>query len=172
MSTKTRKCLECSKDFEADTREINRGNAKFCSLSCGAIFRNKHQYKIYNHICKHCGVNFSSKTPYSIYCSDSCKQKSYRANSKAGKGSRKLLNDLGKLSCAICNYNKASRDIHHIIGVSKGGKTIITNLITLCPNCHREVHSNLISQDELSKLVKLRTISSSSNEEQDAMGSP
>ena len=29
-------CTTCNKPFEADSREHNRGNAKYCSLSCAA----------------------------------------------------------------------------------------------------------------------------------------
>ena len=32
-----KQCVECNSNFEADTREINRGNAKYCSLKCSGI---------------------------------------------------------------------------------------------------------------------------------------
>lgn len=48
--------------------------------------------------------------------------------------------------------------------VSNGGKNEITNLITLCPNCHRMVHRNLISEEKLKKFRESWTISSPSNE--------
>lgn len=77
-----KECLCCNNEFQADLREVNRGNAKFCSLSCAA----------------------------------------------------------------------------------KCGKNEITNLITLCPNCHRMVHRNLISEEKLKKFRESWTISSPSNE--------
>ena len=42
----------------------------------------------------------------------------------------------------------------------EGGKNEVQNLITLCPNCHRLAHRNLLSEDKLRELVDLRTISS------------
>lgn len=45
-----------------------------------------------------------------------------------------------------------------------GGKNEITNLITLCPNCHRMVHRNLISEEKLKKFRESWTIFSPSNE--------
>ena len=35
------------------------------------------------------------------------------------------------------------------------------NLICLCPNCHRMIHSNLISENDLNEIIENRTISSS-----------
>lgn len=75
-----------------------------------------------------------------------------------------------KKECLCCNnefqadLRKASCDVHHIIPVSNGGKNEITNLITLCPNCHRMVHRNLISEEKLKKFRESWTISSPSNE--------
>lgn len=97
-----KECLYCNNEFQADLREVNRGNANY---------------------------NFLLLQP-----------------------------------CAICGWNKASCDVHHIIPVSNGGKNEITNLITLCPNCHRMVHRNLISEEKLKKFRESWTISSPSNE--------
>lgn len=44
------------------------------------------------------------------------------------------------LSCSICNWNQATGDIHHIIEVSEGGSNEMSNLIYVCPNCHRCIH--------------------------------
>lgn len=77
---------------------------------------------------------------------------------------RSFYNFLLLQSCVICGWNKTSCDVHHIIPVSNGGKNEITNLITLCPNCHRMVHRNLISEEKLKKFRESWTISSPSNE--------
>ena len=44
------------------------------------------------------------------------------------------------LSCSICNWNQTTGDIHHIIEVSEGGSNEMSNLIYVCPNCHRCIH--------------------------------
>ena len=67
--------------------------------------------------------------------------------------------------CAICGYNKClnALEFHHIDpkekvfglsakGLSYGYETIISELrkcLLLCANCHREVHSNIYSDDFL-----------------------
>ena len=50
---------------------------------------------------------------------------------------RTLKRDNNK--CTNCEYNLVL-DAHHIIPVCGGGKDTLSNLITLCPNCHRLVH--------------------------------
>ena len=54
--------------------------------------------------------------------------------------------------CRICNYDKIV-EAHHIIPISSGGLTSLRNGILLCPNCHAEVHANLLDLTEA--LVKL-----------------
>ena len=75
-----------------------------------------------------------------------------------------------KLPCEVCGWNQGPRDIHHVLPITQGGKNELCNLITLCPNCHRLVHRNLLSENKLIKLVEIRTISSSLiNKETDAL---
>lgn len=44
------------------------------------------------------------------------------------------------LACSLCNWNQATGDIHHIIEISEGGSNDMSNLIYVCPNCHRCIH--------------------------------
>jgi 5-methylcytosine-specific restriction endonuclease McrA len=83
---------------------------------------------------------------------------------------RKYQHILLELPCEVCGWNQGPRDVHHIVHVSNGGKNELFNLITLCPNCHRLAHRNLLSENKLNKLVEIRTISSSLiNKEMDAL---
>lgn len=52
--------------------------------------------------------------------------------------------------CAWCGEYLTIR--HHIIEFSLGGPNSEDNLILLCPNCHDNVHSGKISQEELEKI--------------------
>ena len=97
------------------------------------------------------------------FCSLSCAAKSRNKNKLLKHGTRKLQAILLTLPCANCGWNIGPRDVHHILPVCKGGKNEMDNLITLCPNCHRLSHRNLLSEDKLKELVYLRTISSSCN---------
>lgn len=156
-------CKHCNNTFLAENREINRGNAHYCSISCATTANNLNDFKAsFNLNCKHCSSKFIAKDKDAKYCSSSCKQKNYRLKKKSGNThDRKLEKTLKDYPCEICNWNEAPRDVHHIIPVSKNGKTHIDNLIVLCPNHHRMVHYNLFSQDYLLKVIKSRTISSS-----------
>jgi hypothetical protein len=156
-------CQKCNKSFFADIKELNRGNAKFCSISCSS--KNPKQLQYYN-ICKHCGKSFSTASKNSKYCSLICKQKNYRLKQKSSENEicikmyYKLFKDI---PCEICNWNKTTRDLHHILEISKGGKNELENLICVCPNCHRMIHNNLISKEDIQYVIENRTISSSCN---------
>ena len=151
----------CSKEFHCETKEHNRGNGHFCSLSCSTTY-NMLNRKLLDMNCEHCGAGYQSTSPTSKFCSDSCKQKNYRlqANNNS-KNQKALLDTLRSLPCAICGWEESIRDVHHIIPVANGGKNDISNLITLCPNHHRMAHRDQISPDSLIKAIKYRTISSS-----------
>ena len=43
--------------------------------------------------------------------------------------------------CEICTLDFPSCDTHHIISKSKGGTNDVWNKTSLCPNCHRLVHT-------------------------------
>ena len=163
-------CIFCEKEFLATKAEIKRGNAKYCNLSCAAKHRNSN--KPLKHCkCIICGKGFTSHSPCAKYCSSKCKSLHYRILMKTNTGlTRKYQKILLSLSCEVCGWNQGPRDVHHIIHVSEGGKNELFNLITLCPNCHRLAHRNLLSKDKLNKLVEIRTISSSLiNKEMDAL---
>lgn len=165
MGKRTTKCQTCDVEFEADTRDLNRGRAKYCSLSCAAKVSKQLQYE---RVCKHCGSHFHSSSKHSLYCSDSCKQKNYRAQAKDSGNMKQLYKLFKDTPCEICGWDETSRDLHHIVEVSNGGKSIPDNLISVCPNHHRMIHKNLISKDTLLKCVEDRTISSPSSEGTDA----
>jgi hypothetical protein len=81
-------CKYCNIPFLADKREINRGNAKYCSLSCSTKNTLEEKYSnpqlIKTFICKHCSRSFKSNTnTFAKYCSTICRQKNYRAKKKS-----------------------------------------------------------------------------------------
>lgn len=154
-------CKTCGKSFMAKNRELKRGNAKYCSLSCSSKAPKKQAYTF---VCKHCGKDFNAASSRAKYCSTSCKQKHYRLNQKSEVGYKSIKHYYKVFQdtpCEICSWDKTSRDLHHVVEVSNGGTTEMTNLVCLCPNCHRMVHNNLISKNDLLKIVENRTISSS-----------
>ena len=50
-----------------------------------------------------------------------------------------------KYTCQHCRTKQGALEVHHIIFRSNGGSDEPDNLITLCRNCHRELHSGKIN---------------------------
>lgn len=149
-------CKQCNKPFNADSKEIKRGNAIYCGLSCSAKNQRKHAI-LYTLTCQGCNKIFTAKYRDAKYCSSKCKLVVYRRLQKAEQSSIKTFQRiLSFLPCELCGWKESTRDLHHIISVFKKGKTTLDNLICLCPNHHRMVHRNLISQDTLINVLKLR----------------
>ena len=46
--------------------------------------------------------------------------------------------------CQICGFSNCTMDAHHIKPVKDDGETTIDNLIFVCPNCHRLIHTGKI----------------------------
>lgn len=56
--------------------------------------------------------------------------------------------------CEYCGGEVDQPDVHHIKPRSEGGPNTPSNLIVLCPNCHRKADNGLISQSKLRYRVK------------------
>lgn len=61
---------------------------------------------------------------------------------------RRILVEAGH-RCAIPQCRDFDVDIHHIIPFSKTKKHEYTNLIALCPNCHRKAEKGVIDRKSL-----------------------
>lgn len=162
-------CGNCGKQFQADSREHNRGNAKYCSLSCVAIARI--YKKNIKRNCVYCRNSFLAGSVEAKYCSKSCKAKNYRKQQITNEYHTKTLQRILKhLSCEICGWNEAPRDLHHIIPVSDGGKNKLNNVIIVCPNHHRMFHNNLVSEEAVLTALKSRlSLHPELYQEQDAL---
>jgi hypothetical protein len=56
-----------------------------------------------------------------------------------GKDWKELI-PISKEPCFKCGWNESYCDRHRIIKGEDGGKYILGNVISLCPNCHRIEH--------------------------------
>lgn len=153
------KCKNCGKEISVRKTEIKRGNGKFCSISCSAKFQHKNKpKKKSNTVCAKCGKKFykrpsSKKNSKSglYFCSRKCKDEAqriggikeiqpnhYGSTIKNYRSIQKYENKLNE--CEICGYDKIPEilEVHHIDRNRKNNKK--ENLITLCPNCHKEEH--------------------------------
>ena len=156
IKTIKKNCQECQQEFMVAQKELNRGNGKFCSLSCSSRHTNRTNQNIRETKCRTCGHVFSSIRTNSCYCSVKCKNNYF--NGKRCYSNKKVIS---KLPCELCGWMEAARDVHHIISVADDGTDELDNLIAVCPNDHRKIHSNLVSQEQLLAAVYRRTISSS-----------
>jgi 5-methylcytosine-specific restriction endonuclease McrA len=106
--------------------------------------------KTYEYICDHCKESFKTKTYHRNnrpkHCDD-CKRNVPHSKindeiSLLDISKRTIAKILKRanMGCSICGWHEASCDIHHIIEKSKGGNDDSSNLVILCPNCHRISH--------------------------------
>ena len=117
-------------------------------------------HKEYKYICEKCGKEFVSykiRNGRHIYC-DNCKRKvvhfkdinSLTSIKDLSKRTITKILERSNKGCSICGWNESTCDIHHIIPRSQGGSNKHDNLIIVCPNCHRIIHtSNKYSIDFL-----------------------
>lgn len=60
--------------------------------------------------------------------------------------------------CELCGRGTKDfkPDVHHIKPKAKGGSNRESNLIVLCPTCHRRVHDGRVSQADLKRAISKR----------------
>lgn len=148
ISKESKECLNCGTKFIGDYR------AKFCSRKCAAIYNNSRRKIIRGKTkiakCIRCGKEFEASVHVSstrCLC-DNCKKhkRPHNKNLKSildcsKRTTTKILKRAGA-KCAICGWSESTCDIHHIIERKNGGTDSLDNLIIVCPNCHRVIHSN------------------------------
>ena len=154
-------CLQCG-------RELIGIRKKFCSSSCAATYNNSRRTtttkgKTKLRTCIRCGKEFYASihiNKHKCICED-CK-KHNRLHSK-NKSEIITLKDISKrtfvktlkrmnVKCSICGWNESTCDVHHINPKQCGGTDDFSNLIVLCPNCHRICHTtNKYSKEFLAK---------------------
>ena len=146
-------CETCKSPFEAKQKEINRGNAKYCSLTCSA--RRSREAREPNCSCAQCNkaiyITPHRKTSTKSglhFCSQECKNIAQRIGGilvidhyKNGISSyREICFRTHGTVCVGCGYDK-HRDVltaHHRDHDRSNNKP--ENLVPLCPTCHVEVH--------------------------------
>jgi len=107
---------------------------------------------IYSYTCSKCGkkfeLNHRKKFGRLIHCEECKSKRPHNKNIEeiksvfelSSRTRSKILKRM-KLGCFICGWNEATLDTHHIIYRSKKGTDDHSNLIYVCPNCHRIIHS-------------------------------
>ena len=152
---KLKTCLCCGKT-------LSKGQHKFCSNSCSAKYNNVRRKidpinRLTKRICVVCGKEFICSKHIKI---DKCKCDDCKKHHRPYTKKTKFLLDYSKRTvmkilkragrgCEICGWNEESCDVHHITPKSKGGSDENSNLIIVCPCCHRMCHNNRFTEDFL-----------------------
>lgn len=163
-----RTCQICSKSFEANPYTIKHGGGKYCSRSCYDIAQSN-QIEC---VCEQCGKSFT-KDPFYIkngggkYCSKACHGLAHRGeNHHFWRGGfaryrgpnwsvqRKAAYKRDKGICQHCGkkpkIGQRQFQVHHIKPFRDfHGDYLtanqLTNLITLCPVCHKHAEYGKIA---------------------------
>lgn len=147
------KCLRCDKEHDGSF-----ATGKFCSRGC-ANTRNhstetkskiglRRRIEIPTCSCVECGNSFQKRIRKGrkIVCDD-CIRKviKYRDGdfSLMDLSSRTIpkIFKRAQIGCAICGWKESTGDVHHIVEKKNCGTDEISNLIYVCPNHHRIIHS-------------------------------
>ncbi|MCE5212398.1 MAG: HNH endonuclease [Deltaproteobacteria bacterium] len=56
---------------------------------------------------------------------------------------RRRILDRDSYSCSNCGVKNTTLHVHHVVPLSCGGKTIDSNLVTLCKDCHKSIHPHM-----------------------------
>lgn len=154
-------CEKCKKEHNGKF-----GSGKFCCRACANSRTHskitkekmsksvsdwfvKNPPKRQEYICENCGSNFKSKAikkGRKIHCSE-CKRivpqniRNAKSIKNYSKRTQHKILKRAKAKCILCGWGEATCDIHHIIEKHKGGTDESNNLIIVCPNCHRIIHT-------------------------------
>ena len=134
-------CLNCNKKL------TGRYQKKYCSVSCGTKYSAQ---KYTSKKCNYCKDYFLPYYSAQKFCSRKCfnLNRKYQTKQRILNGTCTKTNSIKDYlikknghQCEICNlieWNSQSipLDIHHINGDSSDNN--LSNLIILCPNCHRQ----------------------------------
>lgn len=164
MKTITQNCLNCNTFFQAQLREVNRGNGKYCSKKCTSegirkkLLERGARLNIPNVECSYCKKMFyknKSKKENSKknlhFCCREHKDLAQRIEfnlkelqpSHYGTGNsyyREIAFRSKEQKCERCGYSKHPEilEVHH--KDRNRENNIIENLEVVCPNCHMEEH--------------------------------
>lgn len=157
MKTVERKCEWCEKTFYPLAKEVNRGQARFCSRTCSSSRPNlKRRQKKVAVQCSWCSKNFEMNKGRMVakhghyFCTRLCKDTAQRIGgltaiqpkhyTEESKNYRLKAMRLLPNHCANCGY-KTHIDVlqvHHID--ENRNNNDISNLMILCPTCHVAHH--------------------------------
>lgn len=117
-------------------------------------------------ICIECGSQLPPRRR--SYCSDKCRDERWRRYwSEQTEQAKKMIGYRPMLwpaiaaeqiilypPCRQCGSNK-SLEVHHIVALHSGGSNELSNLITLCHDCHRAQHKGKPRKNDPTKTIQV-----------------
>lgn len=145
----TLSCAGCKGLFTRFASGVKNPDASYCGRSCLSAS------KSVDRVCCHCGKSFvtqvgrlSGKTNSSAnFCGRECYWASMRKPkaSLKGRGStcQRACADVIAAApfCASCGTMSYRLEAHHIIPRRRGGTDNRSNLVPLCPTCHKRIEA-------------------------------
>lgn len=155
ISMITQICETCNQNFQAESRELNRGNARFCSLKCSA--NRQRSAPTPNCTCSTCGADLyrspsrlrASKSGHQ-FCNRACKEMAQRIGGikeiqpphygTVFNDYRVIAKRNLKHECFNCGYDRHIEvlEVHHLNMDHSDNR--LDNLAFACPTCHNEIH--------------------------------
>ena len=139
-------CIDCKKKL------IISSQASIKTCRCEDCKKKVKGKKIHAYKCEKCGETFNRLTIHrdrKIHCEKCKRQVRYindieKVKSILELSSRTVQKIIKRANrkCEICGWNESTCDIHHVIEKKNKGTDDSNNLIIICPNCHRVIHTN------------------------------
>lgn len=177
-------CSKCGKLYEVECSEKSFLQGKYrktCSAKCAnsrPMTEEKRKKisegvkrtikpKIYHYTCEICGNSFTKEHPFKkgrhIHCEKCIQNRPHFLKDPDSilDVSKRTISKILKRSnqkCSICGWNESTCDIHHIIPKKYKGDDSTDNLIIVCPNCHRVIHTTNKYSIEFLKTLSISKI--------------
>lgn len=160
----SRSCANSHKLTNEQKQNISNGVKN--SIKYQISVKRRYGEKIKEYVCDKCGKKFQSTENFrknrKVHCED-CKRKVVHYHNlddiesilDCSKRTLTKILKRSEIGCAICGWNESTCDIHHIIQRKDGGSDKNDNLIIVCPNHHRIIHTNKCYSIEFLKSLSI-----------------
>ena len=146
----TLSCSGCSGLFTRFVSDVKNTERSYCSRECLSRSRSV------DCSCEHCGKSFATQVgrlsdrtnSATRFCSRPCYWASLTKPDKAapysGGGWQRASAEAIRRApfCGCCGRRRGRLEAHHILPRRLGGPDLQSNLIPLCPTCHKRVESS------------------------------
>lgn len=153
-------CASCGKEFPVAPYRLKQVSkpAKYCSATCRVAGITKPRLV---QDCRQCGKKLpframTGKGSHYLFCDRSCSTKWHSTNLRGSRFGRQRNQEMNMIlygkECAICGFNRVL-EFAHLIPAALGGTIHFHNILPLCPNHHKLMDKNLLTEEEKAKIA-------------------